>query len=73
ETSVPLSLITPAWYRANMDPFLAAAKETPFFFAWRPNTYPREVGFCWLTDDPMPVPVDTGNLIGFSLNLSGVA
>lgn len=73
ETTVPLSLITPEWYRANMDAFLKVAKETPFFFAWRPDTYPREVGFGWLTDDPVPAPVGPSNRIAFELKISGIA
>jgi hypothetical protein len=39
------SLLSPAWYRANMEPFLLAAQERPFFFAWRPQSYPREAGY----------------------------
>lgn len=73
ESTVPLSLISPDWYRAIMDPFLAVAGETPFFFAWRSESYPREVGFCWLTDDPMPAPVGPSNLIAFDLHLGGIA
>lgn len=73
ETTVPLSLLDPAWYRATMDPFMAAAGEDPFFFAWRSQSYPREVGFCWLTDDPMPAPVGPSNLLAFDLKLGGIA
>jgi hypothetical protein len=73
ESNVPLSLITPAWYRTYMDPFLAVAKNTPFFFGWRPQSYPREVGYGWLTDDPMPVPTGPSNLIALDLKIDGVA
>lgn len=72
ESTVPLSLISPAWYRANMDPFLAVAKDTPFFFGWRPQSYPREVGYGWLTDDPMPTPDGTSHLLAFDLHVGGV-
>lgn len=72
ETTVPLSLISPAWYRTYMDPFLALSDETPFFFAWRPETYAAEVGYGWLTEDPMPVPTGPSNLIAFDLKVSGV-
>lgn len=75
ETSAPFSLITPSWYRENMDAFLAVAAATPFFFAARPATYPLECGFGGLTDDPVPVPDDSsnGNLLSFTLNMRGVA
>lgn len=73
---VHFQLISPAWYRANMDGFLkAVGKRLPFFFAWRPGTYPREVGYAWLTDDTLPTPDDyaNGNLIAFDLAMSGIA
>lgn len=73
ESAVPLSLISPAWFRANMVPFLKVAKEVPFFFAWRPSTYPREVGYAWFTDDPRPAPAGPSNLIALDWALSGVA
>lgn len=73
ETTASFRLFTPAWYRENMPDFLDAAKTKPFFFAWRPNTYPLEVGYCFLMDDPMPKPVHgDGNLIAFELKLGGV-
>lgn len=73
ETTVPLSLISPAWYRANMDPFLKRWNEITFFFAWRPSTYPREVGYGWFTDDPKPAPAGPSNLIALDWALSGIA
>lgn len=72
ETTAKFRHFTPAWYRANMPDFLDAAKERPFFFAWRPDSYPFEVGYVWLTNDPMPVPESPHNLIGFELQLSGI-
>lgn len=72
ESTIPLSLIDPRWYRENMDEFLAVAKSTPFFFAWRPGTYPLEVGYAYLTADPMPVPTGPSNLLVFDLSVRGV-
>jgi len=51
QTSVDLKNITPSWYRNYMDPFVQSARTKPFFFAWRPQQYPNEVGFAWLTND----------------------
>lgn len=73
ETSIPLSLISPEWFRTYMRPFLTEGRNLPFFFAWRPGTYPREVGYGVLTDDPMPVPTGPHNLIAFEMKVSGVA
>jgi len=75
ETTASFRLITPEWFRANIPDFLDSAQETPFFFVWRPDTYPDEVGYCWLTDDPEPTPEDpaANNYIAFDLKMSGVA
>ncbi|MBR1230201.1 hypothetical protein JQ600_35490 [Bradyrhizobium sp. AUGA SZCCT0176] len=73
ETTIPLSLITPAWHREYMNPFLAAVgKRLPWFFGWRPETYPREIGFCKLVDDVAPVPTGPSNLIAFDMPVIGV-
>mgnify|MGYP000417419588 FL=1 len=75
ETTASFRLFTPEWTRAHMPAFLLAAEERPFFFVWRPATYPNEVGYVWLVDDPMPTPQDagSGNLTAFDLKLGGVA
>lgn len=73
ESTIPLSLISPGWYREFMDTFLEAADEIPFFFAWRPETYPAEVGYGWLTEDPMPTPQGPSNRIAFDLKVRGIA
>lgn len=73
ETTIPIRLMSPAFYREFVDDFVQAAITAPFFFGWRPETYPLEAGFGWLTDDPEPMPQDPGNLIGFELKVKGVA
>lgn len=72
QTGVDLKNITPSWYRNYMDPFVQSARTKPFFFAWRPQQYPNEVGFAWLTND-----VDVSNQLpnGYmqlSMKLQGV-
>jgi hypothetical protein len=73
ETSVSLEALTPAWYREYFEPFLVAAKEIPFFFAWRPGAYPREVGFAWLTGDPQPANQMANGLMQVSFDMAGIA
>lgn len=73
ETKVPLTLLTPAWVRAELDPFLAVALDLPFFFAWRPATYPREVGFGTLVNHPDPVNEAPSNLVSLELQITGIA
>lgn len=54
-TQVSLRNLTAAWYRANFDPFVEHADLGCFFFAWRPEKYPNEVGYCWTTGNIAPV------------------
>lgn len=46
--------LTAPWVRANFDPFIKAARKRPYFFAWRPQSYPTEVGYVWTPDDIAP-------------------
>lgn len=73
KASVSLQNITAAWYRAYLDPFFIAAQEIPFFFAWRPDTYPEEGGFAWMQDDPGVSNARTNGMMQASFNLEGVA
>ncbi len=65
-------LLDPDWFRANMRTFLAQARTLPFFFAWRPSTYPEEGGYAWLMNDPMPSPDDQSHMIEVELVMQGV-
>jgi hypothetical protein len=46
--------------------------ERPFFFAWRPDAYPYEVGYCWLTNDPQPSNALPNGMMSVSLEMAGV-
>jgi len=75
-TKLPLSLITPEWFRANLAPFLApytGGKNRPFFFAWRPDDYPAEVGYAWLTNDPQPTPQSPHSYTSLTFEMGGIA
>lgn len=48
-SSVSMSNIPPDYYRDIIYPsFQLPAETQPFFWSWRPGTYPDEVAFCWL-------------------------
>jgi hypothetical protein len=72
ETSVDLQNLTANWYRAQMEPFIRASKEAPFFFAWRPGDYPYEVGYCWMTNDPQPSNQRPNGMMQISLEMTGI-
>jgi hypothetical protein len=72
-TSIAFQRLDAPWYRTYMQPFIATAKADPFFFAWKPQEFPNDVGYCWLTNDPQPTRhFDTGT-IGLTVQMSGVA
>ena len=72
-SQVTLKNLTPSWYRSYMEPFINAAVEFPFFFAWRPSSYPNETGFCWLSSDAVPSNSLPNGMMSVQLNLTGVA
>lgn len=72
-TEVALQNLTPSWYRSEMDPFIQASKDTPFFFAWRPFSYPYEVGFGWMTNNPQPVNQRPNGMMQIQLQMTGIA
>lgn len=54
QSAISMQNLSPDWYRDNMDPFIAASKDTPFFVAWRPGDYPEETSYAWMTNEPQP-------------------
>lgn len=70
--TVPLSLIDPAYFRANIAAFLIDSKENPFFIAWRPQSYPNEIGYCHMTNDPAPTNEAPHGLVAMQMEMTGV-
>ena len=49
-TSVDFKALERDWYNANVRPFVIEGnRKRPFFFAWNPEQYPDDVGFCWFS------------------------
>lgn len=73
-TAVQINYLTPAWVRSYLDDFCDyASNGRPFFFAWRPETYPNEVGYVWAQGDVKPETVHLAGYFNFSMNLMGIA
>lgn len=72
ETTVPLANLDAGWYREHMKPFIDQAEEAPFFFAWRPQGYPREIGYVWLTATPKPKTQRTNGMMSIELPIAGI-
>lgn len=64
---------TPEFYRAQIDAFLAAALEFPFFWAWAPAEYPLETGYAWLLTDGYPEVSPDHRHIALTLEMAGIA
>jgi hypothetical protein len=70
---VSLTNLTPAWYRQNLDPYFAQSPRVPAFFAWRPLSYPTEVGYVWLEGNPKPVNQRGNGMMEMSWQFKGIA
>lgn len=64
--------LTAAWYRANFDPFVKVARQYPFFFAWRPATYPAEVAYAWATADIAPSNMGQKDYMSVAFAMRGI-
>lgn len=71
-TQVSLNNLTADWYRTYMDPFISAAKEFPFFFAWSPFDYVSEVSYAWITDNPKPSNASPNGMMSINFSMAGV-
>ena len=72
QTSFALKYLRDLWYREEMEPFVRAARTTPFFFAWRPTAFPNDVGYCWLTEDPQPTKDFATGRFMLTLQMNGI-
>lgn len=64
--------LEPDWYRDNFDPFVKAARQYPFFFAWRPADYPLEVAYAWVLDDIRPSNMGLRGFMQVGINMHGI-
>lgn len=75
ESSCSLLYLDPVWYREAMDPFIKASSLVPFFFAWDPLHWPREVGFAWIKEgsNPQPRIYENVGLMSITLEMGGIS
>lgn len=64
--------LTARWYRDYFEPFVLVARERPFFIAWKPDTFPDEISFCWTTDDIVPTNMGTLDYMEVTINCKGM-
>lgn len=70
-TELSFKLLDASWYRDTFEPFVQAAGEFPYFFAWNPQVRPREVGFVWTPSDFSP-PQEAIDLVSVNFPIEGI-
>jgi hypothetical protein len=70
-STVSFQYLNSAWYRASMRPFIKNGRGTPFFFSGFPDSFPREAGYAWLTNDPRPDFIDN-EWVNITLAMGGI-
>lgn len=70
--SIDLRNLTAAWYRSTFDKFAEAARVRPYFYAWRPQTFPLEVAYLWNTDDVSPSNSGKRDMMEVSMKVRGI-
>jgi hypothetical protein len=73
ESKAQFKWFTDDFYRDDIDEFLEAAQETPFFFAWSPEEYPAEVSYAWLTNNAEPMVDPATRRVHLDLEMKGIA
>lgn len=72
ESEAAFANMSTEWARDNLLPFLANAAEYPFFWAWSPDTYPDEVSYAWLVNDPK-LSFDIDGYVYTSFGMRGIS
>jgi len=73
ESKAVFKHFTPTFYRASVDPFVAASKITPFFWVWAPSEYPGEVGYVWMVNEPQPEQSPVTRRMAVEFQMRGIA
>ena len=67
------SRLSAAWVRAYFDPFAVSAQSSPFFVAWNPQEFPREVAYAWTSSDLTPSNTGPRDLMSVTILGKGAA
>lgn len=72
-TSYVWNNLSADWYRSKFDPFANYASDgNPFFIAWKPDKYPREVLYGWTPDDVRPQNIGVRDLMSVTMNVNAL-
>jgi hypothetical protein len=73
KNNVSIKNLTADWVRDSLAPALEHMRGgLPFYWAWRPQTFPLEVAFGWTMEDVRPSNNGTRNLLDVNFNYEGI-
>lgn len=73
-TSFAWENLKASWYRDNFDLFVKSYPQAnPFFIAWRPLTFQKEVAYCLATGNISPSNIGVKDFMSVSMNVEGFA
>jgi hypothetical protein len=72
ETTFNMQNIDPETCREDIDPFIQSIVHKAFFWAWRPEAYPEEVGFVWAMGDVNPANQRPNGMMQFDCGVQGI-
>lgn len=72
-TKIAFSNLTAAWIRETFSPFIDHARTIGTFgWAWRPDEFPAEVAFVWVSDDIQPTNAGPRDLMAVAFDVEGL-
>lgn len=73
ESDATFKKLSAAWVRTYFDPFSKSARKFPYFFAWNPLIFPKEVGYVWTpSQDIIPEYEGLMDLMQVSWKMEGI-
>ena len=69
--NIAMKNLTASWVHTSFKPFINDVIDYPFFFAWRPTSYPSEVAYCWTAKDIQPRNTGQADLMEVSFTVDG--
>jgi hypothetical protein len=73
QTPFALRYLDGDWYDTYMLSFVKTAQDVPFFFGWRPQAYPKDLGYCVARNDIQPNRHFDTQTVALEMQLAGFA
>jgi hypothetical protein len=70
--SIAFQNLPASFVRQDFDLFTKSARRFPYFVAWRPSTFPKEVAYVWTDEDIRPSNMGKRDFMQVSWNMKGL-